>query len=119
VRHVFPLLALVTAGCAPLLTFDDPREAAAVAKAEELLVYANHHASRTDGLPLEDLDVLAQYAADGEKALTDPWGQKFKFRYVFDQATETERLVIWATEPRSGKVIAAPRQFAPLVETAN
>lgn len=117
-RHVFPLLAFAVVGCAPLLTFDNPKEDAAIAKAEILLVYAKTWSARNEK-KLDSLEPLRQYAEDGEKALIDPWGQMFHFCYVTEPETQAERLVIWTTEPRTGKVIAAPRQLAHLVEVGN
>ncbi len=116
-RHVFPLFALlVVGGCSPLAT---TKADIAAAKAEDLLVYAKVWSARNEEQKLNSLEPLREYAEDGEKALTDPWGQRFQCRYVTDPETETERLVIWTTEPRTGKVIAAPRQLAHLVEVGN
>lgn len=116
-RRFFPLFALLVVGCGPI--GEDTKDATAIARVEQLLTCAKAWSSRNEGGKLESLDVLTQYAEEGDRALIDPWGQKFQFRYVNDPETETERLVIWTTEPRSGKVIAAPRQLAPLVEPAN
>lgn len=117
-RHVFPLFALLVIGCDPFAGSDTKYSAAAV-KAEHLLVYAKSWSARNEERNLQSLEPLREYSEDGEKALFDPWGEKYQFRYVLDPDTETERLVIWTTEPRSGKVIAAPRQLAHLVEPAN
>lgn len=117
--RVFPLLALLVVGCDGFLDLTSTKHSGAAVKAENLLVYAKSWSARNEEKNLESLEPLREYAEDGEQALTDPWGQQFQFRYVLDPETETERLVIWTTEPRSGQVIAAPRHLAPLVGTRN
>jgi hypothetical protein len=91
VRHIFPLLAFALAGCAPLFNLEgDARVDAAALKAEALVVYAKTYSTRHDDNKLESLDALATYSDDGEKALLDPWGRRFQFKYVTDPETESE-----------------------------
>lgn len=112
-RRIFPLLVLFLAGCA--FDFSETKESAAAAKAEQLLVYGKTWSARNEQ-KLEKIDALAAYAEDGERAVIDPWGQTFQFCYVTEPETQKERLVIWTAEPQTGRVIAAPRQLAPLIE---
>lgn len=116
-RRTIPLIALLVVGCQP--DFGETKADTAATEAMYLQNLAKTHAVRNDDMKLESLDVLAQYSVDGEKALTDPWGQKFQFKYVVEPETQDERLVIWTVEPKTGKVIAAPRQLAHLVGPSN
>ena len=111
-RRIFPLFALLLVGC---MFHGETKYEAAEVKAEALLVYGKTWSARNEK-KLEDIDVLAQYAEDGEQAIFDPWNQQFQFSYVIEPETQKERLVIWTTEPKSGRVIAAPRQLASLVD---
>ena len=111
-RRIFPLFALLVVGC----IYPQTKTDAAAVKAEQLLVYAKTWSNRNDGQKLESLDVLIQYAEEGERAIIDPWGQTFRFSYVIEPETQEERLVIWTTEPKSGRVVAVPRQLASLVD---
>ncbi len=116
-RRVFPLLVLVVVGCGAL-DATDTKEAAAVVKAEKLQTCAKSYLAKHDE-KLDSLGTLAEFAADGEQALIDPWGQAFQFRYVVEPESQVERLVIWTVEPKSGRVLAAPSHLAPLVSPTN
>lgn len=111
-RRIFPLITLLLVGCA--FEDGDTKWSAAAAKAEQLLVYSKTWSSRNEK-KLETIDDLAHYAEDGEWAVIDPWGQQFRFCYVTEPETQKERLVVWTTDPE-GRIIAAPRQFAELID---
>jgi hypothetical protein len=117
VRKAVPLLLFLVIGCGSF-DADDTKEAAAVVKAEQLQTCAKSYLAKHDE-KLGSLDPLAEYAADGEQALLDPWGQPFQFRYVIDPETQLERLVIWTVAPKSGRVLAAPPHLAKQVSAAN
>jgi hypothetical protein len=120
VRHLLPLFAFALVGCAPLFDIEGNAKAdLAVVKAEELQVYAKAYSTRNDGRKVDTLDDLATYSDDGEKALLDPWGQRFQFQYVTDPETGTERIVIWTVDPQSSRVIASPRHLTPLIDQSN
>ena len=116
-RRVIPLLMLVAVGCG---SFDatDTKEAAAVVKAEQLQTCAKTYQTKHEE-KLDSLATLAEYTADREQALLDPWGQAFQFRYVVEPESQTERLVIWTVAPKSGRVLAAPPHLAPLISPPN
>ena len=116
-HRVFPWLVLVAVGCGSF-DADDTKEAAAVVKAEQLQTCAKTYQTKHDD-KLDSLDALAEYTADREQALTDPWGQAYQFRYVVEPESQTERLVIWTVAPKSGRVLAAPAHLAPLISPPN
>lgn len=119
-RHVFPLFALAFVGCAPFFTLgENTKSDAAIVKAETLLTAAKAYSIKNDDKKLESLDDLTSYCEDGEKALLDPWGKPFQFKYVNDPETETERIIIWTTDPQSGRIIASPQHLAPLIDHPN
>ena len=117
-RRAVPLLLLLVVGCGSLVG-SDTKEAVAIVKAEQLQKCAKSYLTKHDGEKVESLDSLAEYADDGDKALLDPWGQPFHFRYVVDPETQLEQLVIWTVVPKTGHVIAAPPHLVSQVPAAN
>lgn len=110
------VLLLVALGVAfTLFTFRPTGEGKADdarAKAEQLQVYAKVYSKWHDDKRVEDLADLTQYAEDGERAIYDPWGKKFRHLYVIDPKTGRERLIIWTVFPKTGEILAAPSEAA-------
>lgn len=110
------VIGLVAAGvllCLGSFRFSDGngKEDDARAKAEQLVTYAKTWSTRHDGKHIEELSVLVLYAEDGGRALVDPWGQPYQFRYVSDEQSERERIVIWTVNPKTGQKLGTPKDL--------
>lgn len=95
---------------------DQAKAVAAANKADNLRMYSRSFEVRNDFQPVSSLDLLAEYAEDGENALFDPWGQRFQFTYVDEGDNAGPRIVIWTTHPKTGKVYASPPHLADKVK---
>ncbi|MFY7954441.1 MAG: hypothetical protein ACOVT5_18210, partial [Armatimonadaceae bacterium] len=107
--------AFALVGCDVLFPRSDGFRDVAAAKAMDLEVYAKAWSARHYGVKVPELSELADYAEDGHRALIDPWGKQFRFCYVVEPETQAERFVVWTVHPKTGEVIAAPRELTRLV----
>lgn len=87
------------------------KDVVAIERADHLVTYAKTWSSRHDGKRVENLSDLAPYAEDSERDLIDPWGQPYQFKYILDEETQRERVVVWTVSPK-GEVLGAPRFLA-------
>jgi len=114
-------IVVILASIGTLATFkflEDAKVDAARAKAEQLQVYAKTWMTRNDPAVIDssNIDVLAQYAEEGERALYDPWNSKYQAQWMADPATGQQRLFIFTQyQSRSGQTFTygAPRTLEP------
>lgn len=111
-------IVVILASIGTLATFkflEDAKVDAARSKAQQLQTYAKTWSTRNDGADLQAIDVLAQYAEDGPKALLDPWGNVYQFTYMEDPSTGTRRLFIYTQREANGGLMTygAPKDLEP------
>lgn len=82
-------------------------EERAAMKAQNLAGYARAWSARNEGKVPPKLEVLAEYAEEGKKALTDPWGYPYQMVLAADKDGRN-RLHIWTVNPYTGKKLGTP-----------
>jgi general secretion pathway protein G len=114
-------IVVILASIGTIATFkflEDAKVDAARAKANQLQTYAKAWQSKNDGqfITSDNIDLLANYAEDGEKALYDPWGGKYMAELRVDPLTGRERLYIYTQyQGRNGQVYeyGSPKDMEP------
>lgn len=79
----------------------------AAMKAGTLRAVANTWSAKNEGKVPPKLEVLAEYAEEGTKALTDPWGYPYQMVLAADKDGRN-RLHIWTVSPYTGKKLGTP-----------
>ncbi len=114
-------IVVILASIGTLATFkflEDAKVDAARAKADNLQTYAKTWMVKNDNQPItsQNIDLLAQYAEEGERALFDPWGGKYQAEWRVDPITGRERLYIYTQyQGRNGQVYeyGSPKDMEP------
>jgi len=109
-------IVVILASIGTLATFkflEDAKVDAARAKAEQLQIYAKTWMTRNDPAVIDssNIQLLAQYAEDGERALYDPWNQPYQAAWSQDPATGRQRLFIYTQHENF--TYGAPRSMEP------